>query len=449
MSDLPVHRIAPETFAALAEGGGTEAVRKLVAAQQSKHALLIRHVAELASTVAPEQAGRVRHAYDALASIQEQDGDAVDAVLNYPPVAAWARSVIRAMRDRVPGDSQGQGAAPGQLAAVAAAAAIRAGITWSGEIPVFGGMATLPSLGRLVVPAQESGWLRITTCDGAAEVYASGWTSRIPADEPAWLALRSLTARSGDLAVSIVVEDLDPYRSPGAANTGSRLSAAEVARWQEAFAGAWDLLVRHHGQVAAQFALMIRVFTPLSPPEHGQVSSTSRQTFGSIALSAPLNATLLAATIAHEIRHAKLSALLDVVPMTLPDNGVRHYAPWRDDPRPASGLLQGAYAFLGVAEFWREQWHLEEGEEAFLASAEFTRWRSAVELVVQTLSSSGQLTRQGQLFTDGMARTLAAMAADQVPESAQALADGAADRHRAEWISRNGALAVPSTLPAT
>lgn len=443
MSDLPVHRIAPETFAALAEGGGTEAVRKLVAAQQSKHALLIRHVAEMASRVGHEQAHQVQQAYDALASIQEHNSDAVGAVLNYPPVAAWARSVIRAMRDRVPGDCQGQGAVPGQLAAIAAAAAVRAGITWSGEIPVFGGAATLPSLGRLVVSSHESGWLLITTRDGAAEVCGSGWTSRIPADEPTWLALRSLTARSGDLAVSVVVEDLDPYRSPGAANTGSRLSAAEVVRWQEAFAGAWDLLVRHHSQVAAQFAVMIRVFTPLTPPEHGQVSSTSRQTFGSIALSAPPNATSLAVTIAHEIRHAKLSALLDVVPMTLPDNGIRHYAPWRDDPRPASGLLQGAYAFLGVAEFWREQWRLEEGEDAFRASAEFARWKSAVELVVQTLSSSGQLTRQGQLFTDGMARTLDAMAADQVPESAQALADCAAAKHRSQWISRNGALAEP------
>jgi HEXXH motif-containing protein len=25
------------------------------------------------------------------------------------------------------------------------------------------------------------------------------------------------------------------------------------------------------------------------------------------------------------------------------------YAPWRDDPRPRSALLQGSYAFLGVA----------------------------------------------------------------------------------------------------
>jgi hypothetical protein len=37
----------------------------------------------------------------------------------------------------------------------------------------------------------------------------------------------------------------------------------------------------------------------------------------------------------------------------MPDDGHRYYVPWRDDPRPISGLLQGAYAYLGVTGFWR------------------------------------------------------------------------------------------------
>ena len=30
---------------------------------------------------------------------------------------------------------------------------------------------------------------------------------------------------------------------------------------------------------------------------------------------------------------------------------VQAYAPWRDDPRPISGLLQGIYAFVCITEF--------------------------------------------------------------------------------------------------
>jgi len=37
----------------------------------------------------------------------------------------------------------------------------------------------------------------------------------------------------------------------------------------------------------------------------------------------------------HEFQHSKL------------------WAPWRTDPRPLGGLLQGVYAFLGVADTWR------------------------------------------------------------------------------------------------
>lgn len=56
--------------------------------------------------------------------------------------------------------------------------------------------------------------------------------------------------------------------------------------------------------------------------------------------------------MAHELQQLKRSALLDVAALTEPDDR-RCYAPWRDDPRPVSGLLQGAYAFLGVSSFRR------------------------------------------------------------------------------------------------
>ena len=58
-----------------------------------------------------------------------------------------------------------------------------------------------------------------------------------------------------------------------------------------------------------------------------------------------------AETLVHETQHLKLCALLDLVTLARPDDGRRYYAPWRPDPRPAGGLLQGAYAFLGVSGF--------------------------------------------------------------------------------------------------
>ena len=52
-------------------------------------------------------------------------------------------------------------------------------------------------------------------------------------------------------------------------------------------------------------------------------------------------------TLVHEFQHSKLSAMLDLVPLTDPDDHGRYFAPWRVDPRPLAGLLQGVYAFVG------------------------------------------------------------------------------------------------------
>ena len=181
---------------------------------------------------------------------------------------------------------------------------------------------------------------------------------------------------------------------------------------------------------------MVRVLTPLCPPQGGQVSATSRDTFGAILLSRPVDATGLAVTMAHEIQHAKLSALLDLLPMTTGSAESRFYAPWRDDPRPASGLLQGAYAFLGVAGFWLRQSRLPHGEEAL---AEFARWLSAVRHSRRyTLLTSGELTEAGRAFVSGIDRTLRRWEAEPVPAEALAAARDANEEHRERWRQRNG-----------
>jgi HEXXH motif-containing protein len=76
---------------------------------------------------------------------------------------------------------------------------------------------------------------------------------------------------------------------------------------------------------------------------------------GDRAMSARPDRYTCVPTLVHEIQHLKLRALLDLITLTLPDDGSRYYAPWRPDPRPVSGLLQGAYAFLAVSVFWRRQ----------------------------------------------------------------------------------------------
>jgi HEXXH motif-containing protein len=215
---------------------------------------------------------------------------------------------------------------------------------------------------------------------------------------------------------------------------------ARLDGWPEMFCAAWALLTRHHPEVAAEVAAMIRVVVPLRRPAEGQVSSSSPETSGAIAMSDPVDPVTLAVTIAHELQHVKLSALLDLVALTEPNDGTRFYAPWRDDPRPASGLLQGTYAYLGVAAFWQRM--LADGAARSVPTIdgefEYCRWRSAVASAAQTLLRSGQLTEAGEEFVSRMAVTLAERAAEPVNERARARAMVANARHLVAWQSAYG-----------
>ncbi|MER6826316.1 HEXXH motif domain-containing protein [Streptosporangium sp. NPDC000563] len=434
--NLPEHRIPAKVFSDLAHGGGgAPAVSRLSAAQYSKHALLVRAVVETARTTGHAEAPATRRAYDLLATVQRRHPGAVDAVLRHSSVGAWARRTIRMLRA---GDTR---ATPGQLSALAAAAAIRSRTACDIDVPAADGVVTLPSLGQAILSPTVS-WATVECAAEGAEVTADRMVVRIP-DDPrrdasGWRGLRTLSAEADGVPLRLVIDDLDPYRMPETANIGERLSEAETERWQSTLHTAWDLLVRHHRTVAEEVSTAITVLTPLVAPAGGQSSSTSRETFGCVALSTPPDALSLAVTLTHETQHAKLSALLDLVPLTLPDDGSRHYAPWREDPRPVPGLLQGAYAFLGVAGYWMRQRTLESGEAALRAHAEFFQWREAARLVTGTLLTGGRLTPTGESFAAGMARRLDDWSRESVPARARAMGLRRADEHRARWLERNG-----------
>jgi HEXXH motif-containing protein len=429
--NLRYHQLPKDLFDSLAaEGGEPDAVRELCASQYSKHVLLLRSVLAAAEAAGHYQAPLARRGYDLLAAAQHHDPAAADAVIRHPSVGVWAHRTVRALS----GGQALSGAEPGGLCAVAAAAAIRAGLPAEIEVPVIGGRVMLPSLGAAVV---DGGTALVRSGLDGAEVTSGCGPVEVPRevhqDAPGWWALRRVRAGSFE----VLIDDLDPFRMPASTNAASRLGAAEINTWEAVFREAWSLLERHHPVTAMEVAAVISVMVPLTPAPSGHISSNSPEAFGALALSEPPDPCTFAETFAHEVQHHKLSALVNIVDLTGPDDGRRFYAPWRDDPRPISGLLQGAYAHLGVSGFWRRQRHLEDGAARIRACAEFTRWRAATARVVQTMRLSGQLTTAGLDFIQGMERTLSRWADDPVPAEALTLACHDAEEHLTRWRSNN------------
>lgn len=61
----------------------------------------------------------------------------------------------------------------------------------------------------------------------------------------------------------------------------------------------------------------------------------------------------VANSVVHETAHARLSPLLHLGPLLVDDGAAIHPSPWRSDPRPLHGLLNGVHAFTSVCEFYR------------------------------------------------------------------------------------------------
>ncbi|MFI7152520.1 HEXXH motif domain-containing protein [Nonomuraea sp. NPDC050022] len=438
---LKHHIIPDEHFQALGSGaGGAAAARLLLSAQHSKHVLLIHGVGR----VAPE-------AYRLLSEAQRHRPEAVAAVLRHPAVGAWAWRTYHALAYRALATGSG-GHSPARLAAVAAAAAVRSGMDFEIEVPAEEGGIMLPSLGRAVLVGSAGSSATVRRAGGPAEVIGDE-TVRIP-DDPhqdasGWQALRRLEATAHGETLSLCVDDLDPYRMPGARLAADRLSDDELAVWGEALRRSWELMLAHHRTVAEEVSVATSVLTPLTDVPGDQISGSSREAFGCVALSTPPDATTLALTFAHEVQHGKLSAVLDVLPLLRPSGDRRYYAPWRDDPRPLGGLFQGAYAYVGVSGFWRRQRRHERGEAALAASAEFYRWWEAAEGATRVIAESGFLTPPGERFVARMAGTLNAWREEEVSAEAVEKAHRDAAAHRRMWEERNGMVTPSSPGGAT
>jgi HEXXH motif-containing protein len=393
--------LSPDAFTELALGAGDDAViRQLRGVQLSKHLMLLRALAGAVTEAKPTPAAVAFNAgYQLLVQVQQADADAVNWLLGLPHLGSWIHDCL-ARLDR--------GTQPdlGYLAAAAAAAAVRAGVSFELDAPLRDGRVPLPGLGRLRAPGAGDGWVRLSS-DG--QRLRVGWravvscAALVPDDgagpaEPLWEGTPLVRAQADGQAWEVLLERADPHLDRYSHPVLAELTAADTAIWRHRIQAAWELLVDCHQWAAGPIAAGVPVLVLLAPEAH-LVSTTSPAAFGAIATALPPSAATLAETLIHEFQHVKLAALLDMVPLIEPGTE-QGYAPWRSDPRPMAGIMQGVYAFVGIVRFWdvqREQ--PADPDDTLSASVLYERWRLAIGPALGTLTGSGRLTPDGLRFT--------------------------------------------------
>src|SRR5262249_48699555 len=253
-----------------------------------------------------------------------------------------------------------------------------------------------------------------------------------------WQGLRALTATAGEAKLTIALDDIDPFRVGSDLPPANRLTDSDLRWWERVLSGAWAILATSHACYANVITAGLVMLVPLADYSgHSSMSATSREAFGACCLSRPLDAKSLAVTLVHEFQHAKLGALHDLAPLYQSDRDVRTYSPWRDDPRPLSGLLQGAYAYLGVTDFWQSQMTASGAGQPSYAAFEFARWREQTWLAAGAIDCSDRLTPTGRELVAGMRRQLSRWLTDPVPADSLIAAARAIADHRISWRLRN------------
>jgi uncharacterized protein len=129
--------------------------------------------------------------------------------------------------------------------------------------------------------------------------------------------------------------------------------------------------------------------------------------------------------------------MLDLAELCAPAAAGRlFYAPWRDDPRPIEAMLQGAYAHLGVTDYWRGRRHRAEGPDAVAAAERFARWRGLTAEAIDTLAGSGALTERGDRVVARMRATVEPWLDEPVDAVAAETARRWAQDRRRGWEQR-------------
>ncbi|MET7496827.1 HEXXH motif-containing putative peptide modification protein [Streptomyces sp900116325] len=440
--------------------GDTEALDLLVRDQNTRRLVLLRALLDAATEPVtgrpPELLDRLREDWALLTAAERADRAAARAVVLHPLVGPWAERCLNALTADVP--VQEVRAHLGHLGALAAAAAIRAGLSFATRLTARGTVLHLPTLGAVRV---NPGTVGLAAGDGAlriCEEHGPAVLVRVDSEgasslDPRWLPVHALPAvLPGGSPVPL--DDLDPYRAAGDSLEHHGLSGVvqldDAARkaWTESWSGVEPMLGIGGDHRRAEAATLLRCLVPLAAPpgsaasgeEAAHCSGTRREAFGAVLSSRPAGAAHLAATLVHELQHTKLAALSALVPLHHEDTAPRHFAPWRPDPRPFDGLLQGAYSHIALADYW-QRFALGSERVTYtqrdLAWSEHARRREQVGAVLPVLAGSGALTSEGRVIVNEMITLYHRLADWPPPMGHVARARAYVSTARVIWQQRN------------
>lgn len=194
----------------------------------------------------------------------------------------------------------------------------------------------------------------------------------------------------------------------------------------------------------AELLERLRVIIPLARPDAAvHVSSTYSHLPGAVGLCHDESPLLQGETLVHEFSHAQLYGLMEEDPLLEGPGDAFYYSPWRRDPRPLSGILLGAHAFLNVARYVLQVAKVLDfpGEELGPVQEDASLRCFQVELAMRVLAANGRFTARGRELMSSLRESRRALDKEVAafPEEARSSARASVERHKESyWAPRGG-----------
>lgn len=158
---------------------------------------------------------------------------------------------------------------------------------------------------------------------------------------------------------------------PGAPITNLEPFGAVSVEVKDDFAAALGLIQASDPEMAQELPIYTKIIIPFRSP--GTSSFTENAFMGAVFLSESLrpfsSALYTAEHLLHEHSHLRLALVMELDDLSHSHDESRFASPWRRDPRPLLGLIQGAFVFARLSKFMRLA-HKATGNADFSARRE-------------------------------------------------------------------------------
>lgn len=165
---------------------------------------------------------------------------------------------------------------------------------------------------------------------------------------------------------------------------------ASISRLRGVLVEAFRWIENLPGPVVDLISQEARFVSPLRRGPSVHFSFTLSDLPGMIFVGDADNVLTIVEAIVHETAHARLHHANERYVLSNDAAGAAYYSPWRGDPRPAAGVLHGAYVFSLVLAFWidaLERAHMTDAQRVYVAGR-VAAVRTQLALAFQVLSKA-------------------------------------------------------------